>query len=118
LPPNPEFGSVIAWSGSIGSIPADWTLCDGNHGAPDLRNMFIPGAGSTYNPGSTGGAVAHDHTFVSSGHNHSLLSAPNVETGASFSYVTGSEQLTGTTDSGSTLSPYYALCYIMYIGGD
>ena len=48
-------GSIIMWSGSIGSIPAGYYLCDGNNGTPDLRDRFVVGAGNTYAVGNTGG---------------------------------------------------------------
>lgn len=37
-------GGIIMWSGSIASIPANWSLCDGSNGTPDLRDKFIIGA--------------------------------------------------------------------------
>jgi len=41
-------GGIFLWSGSIGSIPAGYVLCNGSNGTPDLRNRFVVGAGSTY----------------------------------------------------------------------
>jgi len=60
-------GAILLWSGSTGSIPATWYLCDGTNGTPDLRNSFIVGAGSTYAVNATGGTadavvVSHTHT--------------------------------------------------------
>ena len=49
-------GTIVMWSGAINSIPSGWKLCDGTGTAPDLRDRFIVGAGSTYNSGNTGGA--------------------------------------------------------------
>jgi hypothetical protein len=70
-------GLIAIWSGSTGSIPAGWTLCNGTNGTPDLRNSFIIGAGSTYAVGQTGGSadaivVSHTHTASVSdpGHKH------------------------------------------------
>ncbi len=74
-------GGIILWSGSTGSIPATWYLCDGTNGTPDLRNSFIVGAGSTYAVNATGGTadavvVSHTHTATSAvtdpGHLHQL----------------------------------------------
>ena len=71
-PPTPlPAGTIVLWSGSIGSIPAGWVLCNGNNGTPDLRDRFVVGAGSTYAVDATGGSanaitVAHTHTFTSS----------------------------------------------------
>jgi microcystin-dependent protein len=65
-------GLISMWSGSIGSIPAGWYLCDGSNGTPNLADRFIIGAGSTYAVNGTGGATsvtlitanmpAHTHT--------------------------------------------------------
>ena len=37
-------GGIIMWSGTIASIPSNWSLCNGSNGTPDLRNKFIVGA--------------------------------------------------------------------------
>ena len=50
-------GGILLWSGSIGSIPAGYVLCNGNNGTPDLRDRFIVGAGSTYAVDATGGSA-------------------------------------------------------------
>jgi hypothetical protein len=68
--PSIPTGGIIIWSGSTGSIPATWYLCDGTNGTPDLRNSFIVGAGSTYAVNATGGTadaivVSHTHTATS-----------------------------------------------------
>jgi hypothetical protein len=74
-------GGILLWSGSIGSIPAGWVLCNGNNGTPDLRNRFIVGAGSTYAVDATGGSAdstlpTHTHGATSvvtdPGHAHVL----------------------------------------------
>jgi microcystin-dependent protein len=64
-------GIISMWSGSIASIPTGWALCDGTGGAPDLRDRFVVGAGSTYAVGATGGAntVTLDTTQIPS-HTH------------------------------------------------
>ena len=65
-------GVIALWSGSIGSIPANWVICDGTNSTPDLRDRFVIGAGSTYAVDATGGAattstvVAHTHTVSGS----------------------------------------------------
>ena len=72
-------GMIILWSGSVGTIPSGWALCNGSSGTPDLRNRFVVGAGSTYNPNNTGGSanatlVSHNHTASTSttgAHSHS-----------------------------------------------
>ena len=49
-------GGIIMWSGSTGSIPSGWFLCNGSNGTPDLRNRFVVGAGDSYAVDATGGA--------------------------------------------------------------
>ena len=77
-------GLIAMWSGSIGSIPSGWYLCDGSNGTPNLTDRFIIGAGSSYSVNGTGGVSsvtlttnnmpAHTHTATSTvtdpGHNH------------------------------------------------
>lgn len=46
-------GIIVLWAGAIADIPAGWSLCDGTGGRPDLRDKFVIGAGSTYNPDDT-----------------------------------------------------------------
>ena len=74
-------GLILIWSGSIASIPAGWSLCDGSNVAgygivPDLRDRFIVGSGSTYALKTTGGSkdsivVSHAHAVTTSAHTHS-----------------------------------------------
>lgn len=49
-------GCIGLWSGSVASIPANWYLCNGLNGTPDLRDRFVVGAGGNYAKGATGGA--------------------------------------------------------------
>jgi microcystin-dependent protein len=90
------------WSGSIGSIPSGWYLCDGSNGTPNLTDRFIIGAGSTYAVNGTGGATsvtlvtanmpAHTHTatVTDPGHTHTLaFSAGSTMTGLGSSGASG-----------------------------
>lgn len=106
-------GIITLWYGSIGSIPAGWILCNGAGGSPDLRNRFLVGAGDTYAVDAAGGAVNHNHGFTGDGHFHTLTGGTVLAAGALFNSVTTSSNTVGTTDNGSSLPPYYALCYIM-----
>lgn len=63
-------GTIAIWSGPLNTIPDGWQLADGTNGTLDLRNRFVVGAGSLYNPGTTGGSAdaalpAHTHTATS-----------------------------------------------------
>jgi hypothetical protein len=132
-------GGIFLWSGSIGSIPAGYVLCNGSNGTPDLRDRFVVGAGSTYAVDSTGGSanaivVSHTHTATSvvtdPGHTHTnnatsstyngaiSSGAPIPVAGTSTSANTGITVATtvasaGTSGTNANLPPYFALCYIM-----
>jgi hypothetical protein len=89
-------GLIAIWSGSIGSIPTGWVLCNGQNGTPDLRNSFILGAGSTYAVGTTGGSadaivVSHTHTATVTDPTHSH----------SYGLTNGGTSLIGQGGSGS-----------------
>ena len=68
-------GGIIMWSGTIASIPAGWSLCDGSNATPDLTDKFILSvASSAENPGTApvpnffvdvepGATVAPDRRF-------------------------------------------------------
>jgi microcystin-dependent protein len=128
-------GMILLWSGSIGSVPAGWALCDGSNSTPDLRNRFIVCAGSTYAVGATGGTadsivVTHTHTatVTDPGHFHTTLSTTNAAIGSSVPTLSGSttantstettgisvaNSSTGSSGTNANLPPYYALAYIM-----
>ena len=134
-------GGIILWSGSTGSVPSGWYLCDGTNGTPDLRNSFIVGAGNTYAVGATGGTadaivVSHTHTatVTDPGHSHIEQTYSNGGTGSSglgqnfgtnttlynttvptATATTGisvSNASAGTSGTNQNLPPYYALAYI------
>ena len=127
-------GGIFLWSGSIGSIPAGYVLCNGSNSTPDLRDRFIVGAGSTYAVNATGGSadavvVSHSHAVTDPGHVHggiytkvgsqdqagsniySLMAGSSSNTNSA---VTGvSINSAGVSGTNANLPPYYALCYIM-----
>jgi len=134
-------GGILLWSGSIGSIPAGYVLCNGNNGTPDLRDRFVVGAGSTYAVDATGGSVdsivvSHTHTATSvvtdPGHTHPIFgtnqqgsgnepilgvvtTAGTANTNSSVTSITvaTTNQSTGSSGTNANLPPYYALAYIM-----
>ena len=134
-------GGIILWSGSTGSIPSGWALCNGDSGTPNLTDRFVVGAGSTYDVNATGGSAdtiipSHTHTATSSvtdpGHTHTLTGycRPGASglgagqsgnwngTKVSTSTKTGISVATDVSTVGEevenkNLPPYYALCYIM-----
>jgi microcystin-dependent protein len=134
-------GLISMWSGSIGSIPSGWYLCDGSNGTPNLTDRFIIGAGSTYAVNGTGGVSsitlttnnmpAHTHTatVTDPGHLHSdtgtqqgfgSTSGPDSNqawsgthnTATATTGISVTNSSTGSGTSFSILNPYYALAFI------
>jgi hypothetical protein len=131
-------GGIIIWSGSTGSVPATWFLCDGTNGTPDLRDRFIIGAGNTYAVNATGGTadavvVSHTHTATSvdSGHVHNtnfgvgsdvvsggpitiqVVKSGSANTASSTANITTTVASAGVSGTNANIPPYYALAYIM-----
>ncbi len=106
-------GMIMLWAGAVEDIPEGWTLCDGNNDTPDLRNKFIVGAGDTYSPGDTGGALTHAHDYTTDPHDHIFIPGTDIAAGTDFDNVVSSEYWSDTTNSQSSLPPYHSLCYIM-----
>lgn len=102
LPP----GVIVLWSGSIASIPVGWALCNGSNGTPDLRNLFVVGAGSTYAVGASGGSadaitVSHSHTATTADPGNFITGSVDSLTqgggGSVFTNPTGVFNLSGST---------------------
>lgn len=134
-------GGIFLWSGSIGSIPAGYVLCNGSNGTPDLRDRFVVGAGSTYAVNATGGSadsvvVSHTHaaTVTDPGHIHAQTGrtgdlgtnqygfadagsffdgADSANTASAVTGISVSNATAGVSGTNANLPPYYALCYIM-----
>jgi hypothetical protein len=102
-------GMIMQWSGSLSEIGvgdlADWALCNGANGTPDLRDKFVLGAGSRL-PGSVTTAPsfnvsaggAHIHTI-----NATVLSVANLPShnhGGITGYISHNHQhyVSGGTD--------------------
>ena len=144
---DPEFlvpsGAIIMWSGTLATIPAGWSLCDGSGSTPDLRGKFIYGTLAGVDPGDVGGAVTHTHTYSDlPQHNHTLTPNPHhhtynkrydygetavppqqspyawrsestVNTGNTTLTIANAGVASPETDAGSTLPPYFKLAFIM-----
>lgn len=110
-------GMIMLWYGSIATIPSGWALCNGNNGTPNLSDKFVLGASPVYSPpGETGGITNHQHDFIGDGHAHDLASGDDIINSSPdghFGHLTTTNPASGTTNSGSNLPPYHALCYIM-----
>jgi len=75
-------GIIAWWYGAPEQCPAGWQLCDGSNGAPDLRGLYLFGAGNGLSPYarvgennvsvSTSASGSHGHTTDTQGrHAHS-----------------------------------------------
>ena len=132
-------GGIIIWSGSTGSIPAGWFLCNGSNGTPDLRDRFIVGAGNSYAVNATGGSadaivVTHTHTatVTDPGHTHQIIRkssssnedepyvtrgggniVTNTSTNSNTTGISVTNASAGVSGTNANLPPYYALAYIM-----
>lgn len=116
-------GMISIWSGLESNIPSGWVLCDGTNGTPDLRNMFVLGAGDKYMVGDSGGSEEVTLTVKQMpNHNHSFNTMANSGTGSSSNIANsnydGTTALSITENRGGNephpnMPPYYALCYVM-----
>jgi hypothetical protein len=120
-------GGIIMWSGSISSIPSGWSLCDGTGGTPDLRDRFIVGVGSAYNPGDIGGSSTvtlditqipphtHTYTFESAvvDANEGSFPANNNDVRLDTLNTGSTGGLNGVTQAHENRPPYYALAFII-----
>lgn len=103
-------GGIIMYDGSLASLPANFKVCDGTNGTPDLRDKFVVGVSGTKALTATGGSadaitVAHTHTATFAGsalaaHTHGTTEAPHSHT---VDYVTSNS--TGTSGPGLTAAP-------------
>lgn len=120
-------GMIMAWSGSISSIPAGWRLCQA------LKDRFILGAGGSYSVGETGGVKEHKLTVEEMpSHYHGANFEAGRGDGLKASGGTavdryGDRQFqnqnahewtkpVGGSQPHNNMPPYYVLAYIEYVG--
>ena len=118
-------GMIMAWKGSIDTIPAGWKL------SQELKDKFILGAGADFKVGATGGERmhqlkveempehAHPQTPVHNNHYSGLqlrayTISQNIQSQEdTYPLETGK---TGSNQPHNNMPPYYALAYIEYVG--
>lgn len=59
-------GGIIMYNGLVADIPANWQICDGSNGTPDMTDRFAYGTNTEGEIGDTGGSadavvVSHTH---------------------------------------------------------
>jgi hypothetical protein len=118
-------GVILMWRDPIVTIPAGYALCDGTNGTPDLRGLFIIGAGGSYAPYAQGGSastgMAGSHTHTINATTESLtVGTGAVQSGVGTTVVTSVSPQSHTHTANlvgdhqhSSLPPYVALAYIM-----
>ena len=58
---------ILIWTGTLATIPAQYELCNGSGGKPELRSRFIYGTAAGIDPGGIGGSDTHTHTDQANG---------------------------------------------------
>jgi len=102
-------GIIGIWTGSVGSVPRNWLLCNGQMWAdgvtqtPDLQNYFVKIANATGELGNTGGANTHSHA-ASNAHTHSQSGTHTHTGGTGIVYQSPTDDSTGGWRSPSTHS--------------
>ncbi len=114
---------IKMFAGLEADIPAGWQLCNGTNGTPDLRDRFIVGVGDSYTFGDIGGENSHiltvdelaPHTHTFPLYSGSYNALPAVD--RMYSSGVGVSSSTGGGDAHENRPPYFALCFIMAVGG-
>lgn len=105
-------GLIALWTGTLGDIPPNWSLCDGNGGTPNLIARFVRGAPAGTNPGSTGGSDTHNHTTTAAGtHTHSPFSLDAHE----HSVFWGPSHMHGQTEEREVIVDYGEMDHVAYL---
>lgn len=115
--------------GLAADIPSGWQLADGTNGTPNMKDLFVVGAGNLYASGSTGGSTtistnnipAHTHPYNDKDTTYTANTV-SVQSGSGTTVVQSitanpvdTPRTTGnnTTTAQPYLPPYYAAAYII-----
>ncbi len=107
-------GAIVGWSGSVGSIPAGWQLCDGTSGTPDLRGRFILGASAENVVGETGGQASYT-TSQNRRHTKEITKRGGSAALEPASRSPALNSISRHTHTVSVVPPYYSLAFIMKV---
>lgn len=72
-----QVGDILMYHGLLADLPANFKLCNGSNGTPDLTNRFVMGSASDADIGTSGGnndsaVISHNH---STGHSHTYTTS-------------------------------------------
>ncbi len=107
-------GLIFLWSGSIGSLPTDFVLCNGSSGTPDMRDRFVEFAADTSAASAGNNTMTLSGTSWPVGHSHDggAIAYPGDAGGQGHGYT---DSHSHTVSASVTYVPkYYALAFIMY----
>lgn len=124
-------GGIVMWDGPTNTIPTGWALCDGGthhgHATPDLRDLFLAGAGGDYTVGATGGLARvtlswnempeHSHGYTTKNEIYAYKHDEGDNHGY-WKHTDDNGESTGTTGGDQpheNRPPYVALYYIMRV---
>ena len=130
-------GGIIMYSGLFSAIPANFALCDGTSGTPNLTDKFVYGTNTEGQLEATGGFadavnVQHNHAFTGNllpPHDHTLvthgdsgvgwadsagqLAEATISTSSDTAGTpSGTVELNGISGTDRNIPPYVKLAYI------
>ena len=109
-------GTIAFWTGNEADIPITWRVCNGTRHTPDLRDLFIGGAGNLYAPDDTGGILNHMHALIPNDHSHTALVGGDINPGTDFSTITNAVSIACVTENQNDILPWSSGLFIMYDG--
>ena len=96
--------------------PANWVLCDGDNGTPDLRNYFIKNVADADKGVATGnGTVTATANLTHSNHNHDNGTIGTGAISAAYHAANKKMEAHELSENYTWLPAYYALAFIMKV---
>ena len=106
-------GMIFMWSGSLGALPADYVLCDGTNGTPDMRDRAAEFAATIPAAPAGDDTLALSLAIAQQGHSHFFgsLGVPAYNTAE---HSASNFHTHSASASKAFKPPYHALAFIMY----
>lgn len=106
---------ICLWHGLLGGVPANWQLCDGTNGTPNLVDLFPHHPDDLTPVGPGPGQPNHTHVLNPIAHYHETTVGSDIEAGIGYRIFTQNENIVGDTDASPNIPPYHALYYLQKI---